>query len=259
MLVRNKMVPLHILGTLVFFIIVLVYLIMVINHQFKNNTSKQNIRKPNKMDLTEIFKDISLEPYGCFSNLDEKFFTKQINPFSKTNVLDSGIIISESHANKDTEDLIQQVINNGYDQFGYRMIHKYNKDYTKMNVHEIGVLAKLAGYNYISVFKLNENTRGTIYLSYSPPLDSQVAYGESSEANLSKSDNYTLTPKLNNYTNEVEKAPGKELSCGYPCFKNGKDPLIVPGTNKQYMCGSIGYPDIKTPTRFAVYRITEKI
>jgi len=262
MFVTNKMVPLFVLSTVVFFIILLVLLYVFINRQFK--VSKSNlIRKPSKMDLTEIFRDIHLEPYGCFSTLDEKFFSKQVNPYSKTNVMDSGLIISESGANEDTNELIQQVINNGYDQFGYRMIHKYNSDYTKMDIHEIGVLAKLSGYNYISVYKLNEHTRGNIYLSYSPPLESQVPFHATDEdyrKSLSKPNEYTLTPKLNNYTNEIEKAPGKELSCGYICSKNGKDPLTFndSGVEKHYMCGSTGFPDIKTPTRFAVYRIVEK-
>ena len=30
------------------------------------------------------------------------------------------------------------------------------------------------------------------------------------------------------------------------------------GEVKQYMCGSVGFPDIKTPSRFAVYKIAEK-
>ena len=129
-----------------------------------------------------------------------------------------------------------------------------------MNIHEIGVLAKLAGYNYISVYKLNEMTRGNIYLSYSPPLDNQVDTNENYQKSLTKPESYTLTPKLNQFTNEIEKAEGKELSCGYPCLKNGKDPFTFKenGVVKQYMCGSTGFPDIKTPTRFAVYRIAEK-
>ena len=67
-----------------------------------------------------------------------------------------------------------------------------------------------------------------------------------------------LTPKLNNYTNEEEKAPDKELSCGYPCLSDG-DPEIFNDndTKRQYMCGSVGYPNIKTQIRFAVYKIVE--
>jgi hypothetical protein len=34
--------------------------------------------------------------------------------------------------------------------------------------------------------------------------------------------------------------------------------FVENGITKQYMCGSVGYPDIKTPPRFAVYHILEK-
>ena len=77
---------------------------------------------------------------------------------------------------------------------------------------------------------------------------------------LTTSLNYTLTPSLNNYTNETEKAPGKELSCGYPCMPNGKPETFVENNVvKQYMCGSVGFPTIKTPSRFAVYKIVETV
>jgi hypothetical protein len=248
---------------IILFIVTAIFLLMVfiisINSQFKKK--KPEFHKPNRMDLTGIYKDINIEPYGCFSNLDEKFFAKKVNPFSKASVVDSGIVISELKANADTIELIQQVISNGFDQFGYNMINKYNGDYSKMNIKELAILGKLNGYNYISVYKLNENTRGTIYLTYSPPMDTQPELNETDyKKRLTKSENYTLTPKLNNFTNEIEKAPGKELSCGYTCSKNGKDPLTFKesGIEKNYMCGSVGFPDIKTPPRFAVYRIIEK-
>jgi hypothetical protein len=62
------------------------------------------------------------------------------------------------------------------------------------------------------------------------------------------------------YTNENENASGKELSCGYPCFKDKKpDTFIENGVEKQYMCGSITFPTIKTPPRYAVYQIYEKM
>uniref|UniRef100_A0A6C0B0N7 Uncharacterized protein n=1 Tax=viral metagenome TaxID=1070528 RepID=A0A6C0B0N7_9ZZZZ len=215
---------------------------------------------PRKTDVTEIYKDISIEPYGCFSSVDEKFFLKEINKYSNKNVFDSGIIISESRRSDDMKELIQQVINNGFDQYGYSMLHKYNNDpdgYSKnMNIKEIGVLGKLAGYNYISVFKIDEHTRGKIYLTYSPPMDDE----NKKHVAVSDVPGFTLTPKLNNYTNEEEKAPGKEMACGYPCLPYDK-PMTFDdnGVTRQYMCGSVAYPDIKSPTRFAVYRIVEKI
>ena len=243
----------------------------LINKQFRKKLPEvdQVKVKPSKTDLTDIYKDISLEPYGCFSSLDEKFFLKQINPYSKESVLDSGIIISENTTTDDMNELIQQVMNNGFDIYANQMINKYGSDpdgYRKnMSIKEIGILGKLAGYNYLSVYKLNEKTRGKVYLSYSPPMDQDIPFNSSLDVynkNLTTSDlpNYTLTPKLNNYTNEEEKASGKELSCGYPCLPNDKPMTFEEnGVTKQYMCGSVGYPNIKTPTRFAVYHITEKV
>jgi len=236
----------------------------MINAQFVTTETPSERVLPTKNDVTELYKDISLEPYGCFSLLDEKFFSKQINRFSKDNVFDSGITISETNANHDTSELIKEIIKNGFDKYGYHLIHKYNNDYKNMNIVELGVLGKLAGYNYLSIYKLDKHTRGNIYYTYSPPLDKQLDFNATKEMyknNLAKSDlpKHTLTPKLNNYTNEEEKAPGKEMSCGYPCL-SGDKPVTFDhaGSKKQYMCGSVGFPNIKIPTRFAVYRIVEK-
>jgi hypothetical protein len=231
-----------------------------INKQFKTTDVIQQ-----QNNLNDIYKDIGLEPYGCFSSLDEKFFLKKLNKYSKNNVIDSGIIISDTNAADDTRELIKKVKNNGFDLYAHHIFNKYDSmpdGYNKnLSILELGVLGKLAGYNYLSIYKLNENTRGKVYLTYSPPLDDDLEINESYEKSLSKSDlpGYTLTPKLNNYTNEKEKDPKKELSCGYPCLPYDK-PLTFEenGVTKQYMCGSFGYPDIKTPTRFAVYKIIEK-
>ena len=256
----------------------------MINAQFRTKTSSSSEEitqslsettqslpklKPNKMDLTEIYKDIDLQPYGCFSSLDEKFFLKKINPYTNSNVFDSGLIISEDNRKKDTHELITQVINNGFGTYAYYIFNKYDNDpdgYSKnMDIKEFAILGKLAGYDYLSVYKLNESTRGKIYLTYSPPMETQLGFNATTDEynnNLTKSNlpTYTLIPKLNNYTNENEKTPGKELACGYPCLPNDKPMTFNEnGTTKQYMCGSVGFPDIKTPPRFAVYKIVEKV
>jgi hypothetical protein len=224
-------------------------------------------RKPTKYQLTNFYKDIGIEPYGCFSNLEEKFFLSQINPYAKNNVYDSGIIISENNTDTDVKNLIATVINNGYDNYGFHILNKYEgipEAYQNISIKEIATLGKLAGYNYLSIYKINLNTRGKIYLTYSPPLDRELDFTVTQDqynAAVSKPDlNYTLTPKVNNYTNEVENAPGKELSCGYPCLPFNK-PMTFDdnGVEKQYMCGSVGFPTIKTQPRFSVYKITEKI
>ena len=216
------------------------------------------IIKPNINNLSEFYKDIKLQPYGCFSSLDEKFFKKHLNIYNNT--YDSLLVINENNTEADIKNLVLKVINNGYDIYGFKILHKYDaieNGYKKISIQEIAILGKLAGYNYLSIYKINLNTRGKIYLSYSEPMDQLTNKNE----NITKSDlpKHTLTPKLNNYTNEEEKAENKELSCGYPCLPDGKPETFKDpdGTIRQYMCGSVGYPNIKTPTRFAVYKIVE--
>jgi hypothetical protein len=232
-----------------------------------NAPSSSTFRKPSKYQLTNYYKDIRLEPYGCFSNLEEKFFLKNLNPYSKDNVYDSGIIISETNSDNDVKKLITKVINNGYDNYGFHILNKYESipdAYQNISILELAILGKLAGYNYLSIYKINLNTRGKVYLTYSPPLDKALDYNYTNDEynkTLSVPDlPYTLTPKVGNYTNEVENAPGKELSCGYPCLPFNK-PMIFNdnGVEKQYMCGSVGFPTIKTQPRFSVYKIVETI
>ena len=250
-------------------IILIIFIVVVfIIFNFNKNSSKNPSKNSNNSSvitkkikptviLTEFYKDIKLQPYGCFNNLDEKFFQKQMNPYS--NNIDSLVIINDDTSDIDIKALIKTVMNNGYDIYAFKILNKYNSmqdGYRKINIEEIATLGKLAGYNYLSIYKINEKTRGKMYLSYSPPMD------ELSDDKITKSDlpDYTLTPKLNNYTNEIEKAVGKELSCGYPCLPDGKpETFVEKGKTKQYMCGSVGYPTIKTPTRFAVYKIVETI
>jgi hypothetical protein len=236
---------------------IIVILFHLINSQFKSK-QKAGFKLPRKTDLVGIYKNITIKPYGCFSNLDKKFFQKKIN-YAKNGSLDSGILISDTDQDRSIQDLIDHVIRIGFDQYGYSLINRFNGNYSGISIKEIGILAKLAGYNYLSIYKLDEKTRGKIYLTYSPPLNRQIDYNASKEEydkSLTISDlkNYTLTPKLDNYTNE--KAPGKELSCGYTCLTEGK-PLIYDdnGTKRHYMCGSVAYPEIKTPARFAVYQL----
>ena len=64
----------------------------VINAQFPQKKSEKMVT-PRKTDLTEIYKDITLQPYGCFNELDEKFFKKELNIY--TNQYDSLVIIND--------------------------------------------------------------------------------------------------------------------------------------------------------------------
>jgi hypothetical protein len=239
----------------------------------KHFETSETVIDRGKKRLTDIYSDIVLEPYGCFSNLKGKFFLKKVNPYSKVkDDFDSGIIISDTQQEKDMRNLIERVRKNGFDIYANKIYNKYNDSpdkYKYTSIKEIAALGKLAGYNYLSIYKTGTLEKGSIYLTYSPPMDVSVTemYGidytpEQYTNSLTKSDlpNYALTPKLNNYTDDQRKEPGKELGCGYPCLPFGepltfKDPQ---GNIRQFMCGSVSYPDIKTPPRYAVYKIVER-
>jgi len=237
----NKIV---LFGFVLIYGLILFGFVNAISSQFKKD--KIENLKPSKTDVTEIYKDIYLEPYGCFSSLEEKFFARKLIGTQ----YDSGTILRN---NDDIKQLVEQVIKTGYDIYGYKMLHKYNNDYNNITVIELGILGKLSGYNYISIFKYDENTRGNVYLTYSPPMDKEVDYDVKSEEykeNLSKSD----MPK----STAVSSSNDKDFACGYQCFdSDGKTPLKV--NSKVLTCGSVGFPTVKTPTRFAVYTIAEKL
>ena len=223
----------------------------------KSNLDPEVVHVPKITDTNEYYNDIRLEPYGCFTNVKDKFFTKKINPYSKLKVMDSGLFLSEE---KDFSDLVKTVIKNGYDIYGNDIMNKYHgKTYNDITIQEMGVLGKLAGYNYLSIYKNNPQDRGKVYLTYSPPMEialpDKYTQDEYSK-NLSKTDlpGYEVTPSKDGYTNERELASGKVLGCGYPCSNNT---FTKDNKEYQYMCGSAGYPNIKTPPRYSVYHIKE--
>ena len=250
--------------------IILITIVLLVIYNFTPSKSKSDLASPITADrkvhipkVTDVFEyygDLVLEPYGCFTNIKDKFFIKKINPYSKLKIYDSGIMLSEDDA--DIDNLVQRVIKNGYDIYGHKIFDKYqSKGYSKITIQELGILGKLAGYNYLSIYKNNEGDRGKIYLTYSPPMDIALPekYTETEyKKYISKSDlpGYVLTPEKGAYTNDQERAPGKEFACGYPCENNT---FIKDGKTRQYMCGSAAYPGIKTPPRWAVYHIAEKI
>lgn len=254
-----------ILTVLVLMIIFGTVLTVLFIHVSKTVHSEQKEKiKPSTHDLTEIYKDIKIEPYGCFTNIDDKFFLKKINPYTSEKIFDSGIIIEEHRVNEDFTDLINRVLNNGFDIFAKHIISKYNGKYSDMDILDIAALGKLAGYNYITIYKTEQHKRNATYLTYSPPMDNTVPLNYSdSEYNsaLSKSDlpNYTLTPKAGKYANEENITDDTELSCGYPCYINDKVGVYTDssGVERNYMCGSVAYPNIKTAPRYAIYKIKE--
>jgi hypothetical protein len=222
------------------------------NFALQNTDFCPVVKKPNISTVSDLIKDIGIKPVGCFTNVADLYFISCVNPYSTKKVIDSGIRITKYP--EDIVTLINRVIQNGYDLYGNKIKNNYKgTDYSNLDIKELATLGYLSGYRFMSIYKNDLNEKKNIFYSYGPP--------QSDQDTIMNSDlpNYTLTPKLNNYTNENENAPGKELSCGYPCFKDKKpETFIENGVQKQYMCGSITYPTIKTPPRYSVYQIFEK-
>jgi len=235
----------------------------IIAYTKKNKAPDSALNKKIK-EIKDPYKSIKLEPYGCFSNLEQKFFLKKINRNTHEKVFDSGITIEPDKLEQGFSDLITEVKIHGYSDFANKMNDKLKKvGWNNITIQEIGILGKYAGYDYLTIYKIGLNEKGRVYLSYSPPMELHNTTGifsdEKYNANLSSSDlpNYTLTPELNNYTNDSENEKGKEIGCGFPCLPFDKPDTFVDskGITRQYMCGSINYPTIKTPPRYAVYEI----
>ena len=241
----------------IIFIIAMIVLIYFVQNKkilssFSPDSTCPIVKKLSPFTLTDIIKDINIRPIGCFTNIKDLYFKSCINPYSKDKKEDSGIRITNYP--EDIINLINIVIQNGYDLYGNEIKNIYKgSDYSNLNIKQLSSLGYLSGYRYISIYKNDINEHKNIFFSYGPPQpDRDTDF---------KSDlpDYQLTPKFNNYTNENENESGKELSCGYPCLKDKQPEIFVEnGIKKQYMCGSITYPTIKTPPRYAVYEIYEK-
>jgi len=247
-------------------LVLIIFLILIFFIYYKNSKSGLDnvvhnrfcpvVNNPSFSTTVDILNDITIKPIGCFTNISTLCFTSCVNPYSKESVTDSGINITKYP--DDIKTLIKTVIKNGYDIYGNKILDKYKKtDYSNLSLIELGTLGYLIGYRYISISSNGYNNQNNIFFSYSPPMDDKV-----DEKHIAKSDlpNYTLTPKLDNYSNEMNTKPGKELSCGYPCLQNKTSQTFVDsdGVTKQYMCGSVAFPSIKTPARYSVYQLIEK-
>ena len=189
---------------------------------------KQHITKIHDLD-----KDISLEQVGCFGNLYNKFFLRKINPFNTRKDFDSGLSISQNTLNEDYLRILDIVTNNGFGDFAKKFKSKYSNNYSKVPLQQIAALALFSGYSYISISKFDENTIEEIYFTYSPPMDRHNITGNFSESEMKK---YLSSSDIS--MNE----------CGFTC-----------GDGSKYYCGSTNHPNVKSPAKYAVYRIIEKV
>jgi len=186
--------------------------------------------------------DIGIKPIGCFINIIDTFFSSCINPYSKELIPDNGLTVTKYP--EDLIEVIKKVKINGYQEYSDAILTKYQgTDYSQLSIIELATLGYLCGYSFISVCDTGDVNE--VFYSYSQPL-------ARSDGVVAKPDlPFTLTPPLNGYTNEVENASGKQLSCGYICPQNGTPQSL-------YTCGSMLYPTIKTPPRYSVYKIYVK-
>jgi hypothetical protein len=199
-------------------------------------------------NFNTITGDILIKPVGCYINILDMFFSSCINPYSTQKISDNGIWVM-SYPN-DILNIIKQSINNGFDLYGNKILNKYQgTEYKDLSLTELATLGFFCGYTFMSI--TNNNGVNEIFFSYSQPL--YTTNGKIAKPDLP----FTLMPRQNGYTNEVENAPGKELSCGTVCLKDNK-PQVDPVSGNVYTCGSILNPTIKTPPRYSVYQIYEK-
>jgi len=191
-------------------------------------TFKQHIRK-----IDNLESDITLEPVGCFSSVFENFFLRKINPFNNLKEFDSGITITRKNLSSDFQKVLMSVKSNGFPDFARSFERKYSANYSQVPLRQLGALALFAGYSYLTVSKFNEKEINEIYMTYSPPMDKHNITGnftdEEYQKNLTKS-----TIPMN--------------TCGYSC-----------GDGSKYMCGSLSYPNIKSASLYAVYKIVENV
>jgi hypothetical protein len=227
-------------------LIILVVLLAIFLYK-KSKSNLENSYCPvikNKINF-DVIGDIDIKPIGCYINIIDAVFTSCVNPYSKETNPDNGITLSKYP--DDTLNIIKKIINNGYDLYGNKILNKYRgTDYSQLSIIELATLGYLSGYKFMSI---TSEKQLQVFFSYSQPLKDN--YGTKAKPDLP----FTLMPK-NGYTDEIENAPGKELSCGFPCMQNGKPQTSSSG--EVYMCGSLLHPTIKTTPRYSVYEIYEK-
>jgi hypothetical protein len=213
------------------------------------NTTKSKLDNINPscpiVNFKTITGDIGINPIGCYINIYDQYFISCVNPYSTKSVQDNGMWVINYP--DDMLTVINRAINNGYTEYGKSLKKKYT-DFSQLDILEIATLGYYCGYKFMSI--TNFDKLNQIFFSYSQPQVS--TNGGAAKPDLP----FALLPMKNSYTNEIENAPGKRLSCGNICLKDGKPQLDEKGN--VYTCGSILSPTIKTPPRYSVYQIYEK-
>ena len=210
-------------------LLISIYLIMVSPSGFSENIDDIIGYPYTQLDLDFVnlaksiknpAKQIKVTHYGCFKDIDEKFFTRKINPFSTVKTFDSAFVVSSEN---DFSKLVSKATSNGFGTYASSI------NYKNANVQELGALALFTGYSYVSICKQSPDGNSDIYFSYSPPMTKHNVSGQ-------------FTPQ--EYKKYLAK-PEQMKMCGYPC--NAED---------IYGCGSITYPTIKSPALYSVYHVT---
>jgi len=165
--------------------------------------------------------EITVVNYGCFKDIEEKFFVRKINPFSKVKTFNSAFVISSQN---DFSELLEILSTNGFGEYSSSIQSKYS-GYNLVSIQELGVIAVFAGYSYISICKESPSGNSQIYFSYSPPMTKQI-----------------FPPQ--DYTKYLAKPVSTGENCGYPCSDQSGN-----------YCGSVTYPSIKSPALYAVYSV----
>jgi hypothetical protein len=232
---------------IIFFIIIILF--GFLHENFTNNSiddlisykgGSSDLEAKKKISLiTNPDNDIKIVPYGCFSNFDNLFFYKKINPYSDIKVFDSGTILNTKN---DYIDLLNNVSKNGFSDYSTSIKNKY-PDLTNISIQEIASLALLGGYQYISVYKTDVDNIGKVFLTYSPPMNKHNIVGWFSEEEYNE---YLTSSDLPN--DKLTGVKPGDSTCGYQC-----------SSSSDYYCGSVNYPNIKTFPKLAVYKIIETI
>ena len=226
----------------ILFLILIVYLLFISSKKSRLENINENCPVIfDNVTQRESVNGVDIVPVGCYINILDYYFLSCVNPYSSDNSLpDNGLTISKYP--EDVVSLINQANQNGYTELANSILNKYSGDYTGLTISDFGLLGYLCGYKFMSI--TNNENRNTVFFSYSAPLKNQKS---ATKPDLP----FTLRPTINNSTNEVDNIEGREISCGNVC---------VPETSsdgKNYTCGSILYPTIRTPPRYSVYKLTK--